>query len=122
MHKQDLDFEINFFENLLGKRPDFTEALAALGDAYTKKGRFQDGLRIDQKLARLRPEDAVVVYNLACDHSLLHDTELCLQALERAVKLGYDDFVFMDKDPDLEFIRNDPRYRVWASQYTKGKK
>jgi tetratricopeptide (TPR) repeat protein len=121
-HKQDLDFEINFFESLLEKRPDFTEALVALGDTYTKKGRFQDGLRIDQKLASLRPEDAVVAYNLACDYSLLHDAELCLQALGRAVKLGYDDFVFMDKDPDLEFIRNDPRYREWARQYTKGKK
>jgi tetratricopeptide (TPR) repeat protein len=121
-YRENLDFEISFFENLLEKRPDFAAALIALGDAYTKKGRFQDGLKVDQRLTQLRPEDEVVQYNLACDYSLLHEADLCLQALKGALTLGYEEFSFMDKDPDLEFIRNDPRYRALVSQYYKGKK
>jgi tetratricopeptide (TPR) repeat protein len=121
-YQENLDFEISFFENLLEKRPDFTEALVALGDAYTKKGRFQDGLRIDQQLAVLRPEDSLVQYNLACDYSLLHDADRSLQALHRAISLGYDDFSFMDKDQDLEFIRGDPRYKALVSQFDKKRK
>lgn len=110
-YNEDLDFEITFYENLLKKKPDFVNALIALGDAYTRKGRYEDGLKIDQRLTRLKPDDPLIYYNLACSYSLLKETQLCLEALTRAISMGYSDFVFMERDPDLEFIRKDPRYR-----------
>lgn len=108
---EDLDFEISFYENLLKEHPDFADALIALGDAYTKRGRHKEGLRVDQRLAKLKPDDPTIRYNLACSHSLLKDARLCLEALKKAIHLGYRDFAFMEKDPDLEFIRKDPGYR-----------
>jgi len=117
--QEDLDFEISFYENLLKGKPDFVDALIALGDAYTKRGRCKEGLKIDQRLARLKPDDPVVHYNLACSYSLLKMSDLCLEALEKAIHLGYSEFSFMQKDPDLEFIRKDPRYRELLSRYAK---
>ncbi len=114
---EDLDFEISFYENLLKDNPDYIEALVALGDAYTRRERYEDGLKIDQRLARLRPDDPLIHYNLACSYSLLKMSYLCLQALEKALCLGYRDFDFMENDADLEFIRRNPRYRELLSRY-----
>ena len=117
--QEDLDFEISFYEGLLKKNPEFVNALVALGDAYTKKGRYKEGLKIDKRLARLKPKDPIVQYNLACSYSLLKIADLSLKALKKAIDLGYRDFAFIDKDPDLEFIKEDPRYRKLLSEYTK---
>jgi len=114
--EEDLDFEISFYEQLLLKTPDFTNALIALGDAYTRRGRYKDGLLIDKRLVELKPEVPTVYYNLACSYSLLKMADPGLSALEKAIHLGYCDFAFMDKDPDLEFIRKDPRYKELISK------
>lgn len=121
-YKEDLDFEIQFFEDLLKKKHDFVEALVALGDAYTKKGRFSDGLKIDLKLLKLRHEDPIVHYNLACDYSLLEKADISLRYLESSFKLGYDEFTFIEKDTDLDFIRKDPRYKKLILRFLKNKK
>ena len=42
-----------------------------------------------------------------------------LTALKKAIDLGYRDFSFIDKDPDLEFIRKDPRYKEEISRYSQ---
>lgn len=117
--REDLDFQISFYEKLLKENPKFLDVLIALGDAYTKGGRYEEGLKIDQRLARLRPDDPVVHYNLACSYSLLKKPDLCLKTLKKAIHLGYCDFFFMQKDPDLEFIRKDPRYKELLSEYSK---
>ena len=113
---ENLNFEISFYENLLKEHSDFVDALIALGDAYTKRGRYKEGLEIDQRLVKLKPDDAVVHYNLACSYSLLKESRLCLGALEKAVHLGYCEFDFMEEDRDLEFIRKDPRYKELLSR------
>ncbi len=112
MSKQEnLDFEILFIEKIIKNCPDFVEALIVLGDDYTKNGRYEKGLKIDQKLARLRPDDAFVHYNLACSYSLLKMPDQGLEALKKAIQLGYRDFSFMKKDSDLDFIRKDLRFK-----------
>ncbi|MFC1592763.1 tetratricopeptide repeat protein [Candidatus Omnitrophota bacterium] len=115
--KQDLDFEISFFEKILQERPDFVHALVALGEAYTRQGRYKDGLKVDKKLTKLRPDDPTVYYNLACSNSLLKMADASLAALKKAIGLGYREFDFMKKDPDLEFIRKDQRYTELLSKY-----
>ena len=99
--------EISFYENLLKEKPDYVDALIALGDAYTKKGHYKEGLKIDERLVKLKPDDPLVHYNLACSYSLLKMANLCLEALEKAIHLGYRDPAFMEKDPDLDFIRKE---------------
>lgn len=115
--KDDLDFEITFYERFLQERPDNIEALIALADAYTKRGRHREGLKIDQRLKQLKPNDPVVHYNLACSYSLLGNALSCLRALKKSLELGYRDFSFMEKDPDLAFVRNDPRFKELLSKY-----
>ena len=106
-----LEFEIRFYEKLLGAYPDFIDALVPLGNAYTKLGRHEQGLQIDLRLIQLRGEDPLMWYNLACSYSLLNRLDECLQALQHAVKLGYGDRDYLHKDPDLANLRRSPKYR-----------
>jgi tetratricopeptide (TPR) repeat protein len=108
---RELDSEIRFMEGIVRRDPDYTEALQILGDDYTRRGRYAEGLKIDEHLARLRPNDAIVSYNLACSYSLTGQLELAAQALEAAIDRGYRDFKAMDKDPDLQNLRQHAEYK-----------
>jgi tetratricopeptide (TPR) repeat protein len=117
--KEDLDFEIKFFEGIANHDPDFIEALQILGDAYTKTGQWEKGLKIDERLARLCPDNSLVFYNLACSYSLLKQVEEALGALRQAVKLGYSDARWLTKDPDLDNLRRDDRFEKIRSDLSK---
>ena len=108
---KDLDFEISFMEGVTHRDPTYVEALQILGDDYTRRGRFEDGLKVDERLATLSPQDALVRYNLACSYSLLNQCEQAASALELAIDLGYRDFKWMTKDPDLKNLRLHPGYK-----------
>ena len=108
--KDDLDFEIDFYEGVLRKRKDFIPALQLLSDAYTRKGDYKKGLEIDVKLSRIRRDDPIVFYNLACDYSLLENCGKAFLSLEKAFSLGYKDISFMLQDPDLKNLRENPRF------------
>ena len=109
--KRDLDIEIGFLEGLVKRDPGYTDALQILGDDYTKRGKFTLGLKIDQRLAVLRPNDSLVHYNLACSYSLNRDFDLAAAALEKALSLGYRDFKWLARDPDLRPLRKHPSFR-----------
>jgi hypothetical protein len=107
---RDLSFERTLYESIVARDPANVEALMALGEAYTRDRDYARGLEVDQCLARLRPSDPVVLYNLACSHALLGRTDTAFEVLGRAVDLGYADLPHLDGDPDLEGIRKDIRF------------
>lgn len=109
--KHDLDVEIGFVEGLVRRDPEYVDALRLLGDDYTRRGRINDGLKVDEQLARLRPEDPLVHYNLACSYALAEQFEEAVFSLDRAICLGYRDFRWLSRDPDLRKLRRHPLYR-----------
>ena len=112
-----VDFELEFFEQLLRSVPDFADVLRAQASNLTMKGRLTDGLRVDQKLVTLRPADPTAHYNLACRYALLKQRDLALHTLRRAVELGYRDFHYIAQDRDLDSIRKDPRFRQLLREF-----
>ena len=109
--ERNLDIEIGFLEGVVRRDPGYIDALQILGDNYTRRGRFEDGLKVDEQLVRLRPGDALVYYNLACSYSLTEQFESAAVALNRALDLGYRDFKWLSKDPDLAKLRKHPLYK-----------
>jgi tetratricopeptide (TPR) repeat protein len=108
--QRDLDTRIEFMEGLVRRDPDYLDALQLLGDHYTQRGRFPEGLQVDERLARLDPENALVFYNLACSYSLTEQFDRAANALEKALNLGYNDFAWLAKDPDLKKFRAQSAY------------
>jgi len=109
--QRDLDTRIEFLEGLVRRAPDYVDALQLLGDHYTQRGRYTEGLRVDERLARLEPQNSLVFYNLACSYSLTDQLDRAALALDKALQLGYRDFNFLAKDPDLRKLRQHPVYR-----------
>jgi hypothetical protein len=68
-------------------------------------------LKIDEHLCKLRPDDSLVHYNLACSYSLMEQLNLAIETLENALNLGYRDFKWMAQDPDLENLREHAAYK-----------
>ena len=105
---RDLDTKIQFIEGIVRRDPNYVDALQLLGDHYTQRGLFAEGLKVDEHLARLEPQNPLVFYNLACSYSLTEEFERAVFALEKALTLGYRDFTWLAKDPDLKKLRAQP--------------
>ena len=110
--KEDPAFEITFYESVLRRDPRYAEVVEILGGLYTKTGRIADGLRMDRKLVRLRPDNATAHYNLGCSLALVKRKADALRALSRAIELGYDDHEWMAEDPDLAALKNSAEFEA----------
>ncbi len=115
--RSQLDFELDFFAGVLQEAPDFVDALPAHAGNLTLKGRYEDGMAVDQRLIQLRPADFMAFYNLACSLALLKQPDQAIKTLRRAVELGYRDFRYMKQDRDLETIRRDPRFKQLLREF-----
>src|SRR5262252_8615573 len=109
---RELDVKIGFMEGIVGRDPSYVEALQILGDHYTQRGRYDHSLKVDEQLSRLEPSNPLVFYNLACSYSLNGEFDLAAAALEQALSLGYRDFKWLARDPDLRRLRKHPLYRT----------
>jgi Flp pilus assembly protein TadD len=110
--KEDPAFEISFYESVLRRDPRYADVVEILGGLYTRTGRVTDGLRMDRKLVRLRPENATAHYNLACSLALVKRKADALRSLRHAIKLGYDDREWMEEDPDLVGLKNNGEFQA----------
>jgi tetratricopeptide (TPR) repeat protein len=118
---KDLDVKIQFMEGIVRRDPEYIEALQLLGDHYTQRGKFEDGLKVDERLSKLEPRNPLVFYNLACSYSLIGQVDLAAGALEKALTLGYRDFKWLAKDPDLRTLRKHPAYLAIEAKIRKMK-
>jgi len=112
-------WEIEFFRGIVENAPNHVDALINLGNLYTKHGDYAKGLEVDRRLVELRPDDAIVHYNLACSMSLVGDTEGAFAELKAAIDLGYNDLDYILSDGDLDSIRKDPRFSEFIDRISK---
>jgi tetratricopeptide (TPR) repeat protein len=108
---RELDVKISFLEGLVQRDPQYVEALQILGDHYTHRGDYDRSLKVDEQLSRLEPRNPLVFYNLACSYSLNREFDRAAASLDKALSLGYRDFKWLAKDPDLRPLRQHPLYR-----------
>ena len=108
---RELDITIEFLEGVIRRDPQYVEALQLLGDNYTQRGKFENGLKVDEQLSQLEPRNPLVFYNLACSYSLTGQVDAAASALDKALALGYRDFKWLAEDPDLHDLRKQPVYR-----------
>ncbi len=114
------EFDMAFFERVIANNPCHEDALRYLGAAYTERGEHEKGLKMDLRLVRLKPDDPVAHYNLACSYSLKGKLEEAFDALGKAISCGYRDLKHLENDPDLAAVCADPRYRELRVRLTQG--
>lgn len=111
LKKEDIEFEITFYNGLIEKDPKFAGALIALGELYTSAGMYKEGLAVDEQLVLLRPSDPIVLYNLGCSYSLLGFVDKAYRSVKKAINCGYSDFEHLQHDDDLTNLREDRRFQ-----------
>lgn len=99
------------YQRVLDQDRDNFEATAQLGTIYFKLSDFEKSKLYLQKAMNLRPDDWRPYYNAACNYALMGESDRAIALLKQAVAKGFKDFEWMRKDPDLESIRNDPRFQ-----------
>jgi tetratricopeptide (TPR) repeat protein/TolB-like protein len=77
---------------------------ARLGESERARNEIADALRIE-------PERADMAYAAACTHSLTGETDKALDWLETAVERGHQELWWARVDPDLDPLRDLPRFQ-----------
>ena len=97
-------------ERHLSEVAEDARARTILAGDYASLGRREDANREAALALALRPNDAMVAYNLACAYCQLNQREDALRTLRKAWDAGYRDGNWARKDPDLALVHNDPEF------------
>lgn len=71
----------------------------------------------------LSPDDPLMLYNACCFYAQLKEIKLALDKLEESIAVGYANVEWLERDSDLENIRNEDRFiKIYEQMKLKGKK
>ncbi len=109
---------IQAFQKVLELDPDHSLAHATLGGYYRKMG-LEDLAQEHIGKAMKSIFDSENEYNRACLEAICGNVDQALDLLRVALmnKQTYVDWVL--RDPDLDFIRQDPRFKQLISEFTR---
>jgi TolB-like protein/Flp pilus assembly protein TadD len=103
-------------EEHLFLNPHETRALYMGANGLIALGNTDRGLRWLQRARTLEPDDPMLLYNAACIYSLAGLKDEALGCLEGAVAGGLRQRGWFDHDPNLDPVRDDPRFARIQSQ------
>jgi tetratricopeptide (TPR) repeat protein len=112
------DEAIDAFQSVIQMDPNHALAHAALGGYYRKKG-LEELAQKHIGIAMKSIFDSENEYNRACLAAICGNTDQALELLRVALtnKQTYVDWIL--RDPDLDFIRQDPRFKQLISDYAR---
>jgi TolB-like protein/Flp pilus assembly protein TadD len=107
-----LDRALEVAEKHMELNPDDPRAATMRAVSLCRLDRPEEGLAWAKRALEIDPDDAGVRYNVACLFSLEGKTEEAMRCLEEAVEKGFGNKDWFQKDPDLEPLREHPRFRA----------
>ncbi|HSJ06412.1 MAG TPA: hypothetical protein VK936_06910, partial [Longimicrobiales bacterium] len=78
--------------------------------ALCRLGRAEEGLHWAERALFADPEDAGVRYNVACLYAVAGNPDRAIACLQEAVRAGFGNRDWLERDPDLDGVRSDPRF------------
>ncbi len=101
--------------------PEDTRALTLGAGCLARLGEDETAVEWVHRADSIDPDDAVIVYAIACVYGILGLREEAITYLQRAVQAGFGNFGWMENDPDLDSLRDDPRYQEIIKGLRDGK-
>ena len=102
---------ITALENHLRPVPEDARARVLLAGQYAEGGRTDDALREANLAMALRPNEATVLYNLACTFCSLGKKTEAMDALRKAWQAGFRESDWARRDPDLALLQDEPEFQ-----------
>jgi tetratricopeptide (TPR) repeat protein len=103
---------LQVIEKHLRLNPDDARALTMGAVSLCRVGQQEEGLAWAERASAIDPEDPGVRYNVACLLALEGHKERAINSLEKAFQAGFANMEWVEKDPDLESLRDDPRLKA----------
>jgi len=88
-----------------------SKAYANLGVCYRKMGQVNKAVEALSRAVRINSCDGFAQYNLAGIYSVTDKTDLGLDALDRALQCGFNNYNAIRFDNDLNNLRAEPEFR-----------
>ncbi|HEY5611402.1 MAG TPA: protein kinase, partial [Thermoanaerobaculia bacterium] len=105
-----MQHRIQVLESHVKKIPEDARARTILAGDYAVLDRFEDATREANLAMALRPNEATVLYNVACIFCHLKKKPEALDTLKKAWEAGFKDPSWARRDPDLELLHGDPEF------------
>ncbi|HZJ01301.1 MAG TPA: protein kinase [Gemmatimonadaceae bacterium] len=102
---------LRLMEGSLELNPDDARAANLAAGVYGSLGEAENAIKYGERSLAIDPEDPMLLYNVACMYASLGRTDQAISCLERAVDKGFGHKEWIDNDPDLNSIRNNPKYQ-----------
>jgi len=91
------------------------QSLKYIGEDKTKE-ELEKGKEFLFSILTINPGSETALYNLACAESLQGNVEPALDALSKAIEAGYTNVDHMERDSDLNNIRNSDTYKQFVKK------
>jgi adenylate cyclase len=92
--------------------PDDARAWYLSAAALMRLGERDQALERTRRAFAVDPEDAGVLYNLACNYSLAGIPDEAINHLKKALENGFGQREWLEHDSALDPIRTDPRFEA----------
>jgi TolB-like protein/Tfp pilus assembly protein PilF len=92
--------------------PDDARAWYLSASALVRLGRREEALERARRASAIDPEDAGVLYNVACTYALAGSSSEALDYLDRAIQNGFGQREWVEHDSGLDSIRDEPRFQA----------
>ncbi|MCA1732142.1 MAG: protein kinase, partial [Acidobacteria bacterium] len=102
--------QIEMFEEQLKKVPEDARARVLLANDYACMGRTEEAFAEVKLAMTLRPDDALIMYNVACVLCSLDKKPEALAAIKKAYDAGFRDPNWARHDTDLSLLRGEPEF------------
>jgi tetratricopeptide (TPR) repeat protein len=103
--------EIRAAEKHLEVIPEDVRARILLAIDYAYLGNQAAATRELQLAVALRPDDPSILYNAACAYGIMQKKAEALATLKRAAEVGWHNYHWAARDPDLACLHDDPEFQ-----------
>jgi len=103
---------LKLMEGTLELNPDDARAANLAAGVFASLGEHDNAIKYGERSLAIDPEDPMLLYNVACMYASLGRVDQAISCLERAVDKGFGHREWIDNDPDLIPIRDNPKFQA----------
>lgn len=108
---------LDVVEPLLALNPDDNRALYLGSGAWSMLGNEAKARAYTKQSLAMRPDDPVTIFSAACHYAKLGETENALQLLEGMSAGGFLSRDWLEHDPTLDTLRDEPRFKAVLQRF-----
>ncbi len=117
--KGEIDNAIEQYKNALSIEPRSIEVFNKMAIAYASRGEYNLALSSLKEIIEFRPDNAAGYYNIACIYARQNKKDEAISWLKKAIDRGFNNWVLIRTDPDLENIRRTSYYKELVERVGK---